>query len=262
MDNKNLGLILKNFRITNKLLQADIANITNKSTSAVSRYEKGEAEIPATVIIDICQHFNISIDQLLDIKHPISGIENDIIQLLHNAPDIDINSIKNYLEIINTINTNISLVLDKEIHRMEQITRHINNTKYNTHAIRVIQYYQKLASAGTGEIIFQDMPIDRIEIPDISEYRRVSYAIGVNGHSMEPLYNDGDMLLVEPTCQIEIGEIGIFIIEDKAYVKKLGEKELISLNKGYNNIPLTNDTKCMGRVVDKINENSETKKIK
>lgn len=262
MDNKNLGLILKNFRITNKLLQADIANITNKSTSAVSRYEKGEAEIPATVIIDICQHFNISIDQLLDIKHPISGIENDIIQLLHNAPDIDINSIKNYLEIINTINTNISLVLDKEIHRMEQITRHINNTKYNTHAIRVIQYYQKLASAGTGEIIFQDMPIDRIEIPDIPEYKRVSYAIGVKGHSMEPLYNDGDMLLVEPICQIEIGEIGIFIIDDKAYVKKLGEKELISLNKGYNNIPLTNDTKCMGRVVDKINENSETKTIK
>ena len=88
---------------------------------------------------------------------------------------------------------------------------------------RIIQYYQRLASAGTGEVIFEGMPIDRIEIPDVPKYKRVSYAIGVNGHSMEPLYYDGDMLLIEPTCQVDIGEIGIFIVGDKAYVKKAGE---------------------------------------
>ena len=118
---------------------------------------------------------------------------------------------------------------------------------------RIIQYYQRLASAGTGEVIFEGMPIDRIEIPDVPKYKRVSYAIGVNGHSMEPLYYDGDMLLIEPTCQVDIGEIGIFIVGDKAYVKKLGNGELISLNAGYANIPLTEDSKCMGRVVDKYN---------
>ena len=116
---------------------------------------------------------------------------------------------------------------------------------------RQIQYYQRIASAGTGQVIFEDMPIDRIEIPDIPEYKRVSYAIGVNGNSMEPLYYDGDMLLVEPTCQVEVGEIGIFIVGNEAYVKQLGDNELISLNKNYDNITLTNDSKCMGRVVGK-----------
>lgn len=118
---------------------------------------------------------------------------------------------------------------------------------------RVVQYYQKLASAGTGEVIFSDMPDDRIEIPDIPEYRRVAYAISVNGRSMEPLYEDGDMLLVEPTCSIDIGEIGIFNVDGKAYVKKLGVGELISLNKEYENIPITSESICMGRVIDKYN---------
>lgn len=69
---------------------------------------------------------------------------------------------------------------------------------------------------------------------------------------MQPLFYDGDMLLIEPTCDIEIGEIGIFIVGNEAFVKKLGDGELISLNKDYDNVPLTEYAKCMGRVVDKL----------
>lgn len=119
---------------------------------------------------------------------------------------------------------------------------------------RIISYHQRLASAGNGQVVFDDTVIDRIEIPDISKYKRVSYAIGVNGRSMEPLFNDGDILLIEPTCQVEVGEIGIFIVDGEAFVKKLGNGELISLNKGHGNIPLTEYSNCMGRVVDKLNQ--------
>lgn len=117
---------------------------------------------------------------------------------------------------------------------------------------RIISYHQKLASAGNGQVVFDDGAVDRIQIPDIKKYKRVSYAIGVNGKSMEPLYHDGDILLIEPTCQVEIGEIGIFIVDGEAFVKKLGNGELISLNKGHKNITLTEYSNCMGRVVDKL----------
>ena len=42
------------------------------------------------------------------------------------------------------------------------------------------------------------------------------------------------------------------MVGDKDYVKKLGETELISVNVEYDNITITEDTKCMGRVVDKL----------
>lgn len=61
--------------------------------------------------------------------------------------------------------------------------------------------------------------------PDIPEYRRVAYAVKVSGNSMEPLYHDEDILLIEPTCEIDVGEIGIFNVDGQAYVKKLGNGE-------------------------------------
>ena len=110
-----------------------------------------------------------------------------------------------------------------------------------------------MASAGTGQILFDMPPTKRIEIPDIPEYRKADYAIRVNGDSMEPVYHDGDMLLVEMSDEIRVGEIGIFSLNGECYVKKLGKGELISLNPKYDNIPLNERAKCMGRVIDKLN---------
>ena len=118
--------------------------------------------------------------------------------------------------------------------------------------MRLINYYYRVASAGTGQIIFDMPPTKRIEIPNTLEYRKVDYAIGVNGNSMEPLYHDGDMLLVEMAEDIEIGEIGIFRVDNESYVKKLGETELISLNPNARNIPLNESAGCMGKVVGKL----------
>ncbi len=118
--------------------------------------------------------------------------------------------------------------------------------------IRSINYYYRLASAGTGQIIFDTPPTKRIEIPNIPKYQKADYAIGVNGTSMEPIFYDGDTLLVEMTEEIEPGEIGIFLVDGECFVKKLGDGELISLNPEARNIPLTESSRCKGRVIDKL----------
>ncbi len=59
--------------------------------------------------------------------------------------------------------------------------------------------------------------------------------------------------MIEMAEAIESGEIGIFMVDNESYVKKLGNRELISLNPEYDNIPLTEDSKCMGRVIGKLN---------
>lgn len=50
---------------------------------------------------------------------------------------------------------------------------------------------------------------------------------------------------------VEIGEIGIFVINGDAYIKKLGKGQLISLNEKYKPIPLNNDDSiyCCGKVI-------------
>ena len=74
----------------------------------------------------------------------------------------------------------------------------------------------------------------------------------MNGSSMEPEYSDGDTLLIEMAEEVTPGENGIFLVDGESYVKKLGDGELISLNPEYGNIPLTENSRCMGKVVGKL----------
>lgn len=118
--------------------------------------------------------------------------------------------------------------------------------------LRPIRYYQRVASAGSGQVVFDGLPADFVYVPCTDEYHRVAYAVGVNGDSMEPDFSDGDILLVEPTTDLRIGEIGIFYTDGYSYVKELGYGELISLNPDYGPIQLNEESRCMGRVIGKL----------
>lgn len=112
-------------------------------------------------------------------------------------------------------------------------------------------YYQRLASAGTGEYIFDDIPTDTIEAPYM-EY--ADFIIGVNGDSMEPTYYDGDKVYVEKRQVIEIGEIGIFMVNRECFIKEAGSDGLISHNKKYHMIPGSEHIICVGKVLGRVEE--------
>ena len=71
---------------------------------------------------------------------------------------------------------------------------------------------------------------------------------------MEPNFYDGDIVLIQLTQQLFEGEIGIFILNGEAFIKKMGKGELISLNSAYKPIKLHDydDVSCAGRVLDTI----------
>lgn len=160
----------------------------------------------------------------------------------------ELDHLKKYHNLDTLGQSHVDAVLQWETERVQQI----QPTASAPASTRMINYYYRLASAGTGQIIFDMPPTKRIEIPAIPEYRKADYAIGVNGNSMEPVYHDGDTLLVEMTDSVEIGEIGIFLVNGESFVKKRGEVELISLNRESKNIPLNEDARCLGKVIGKI----------
>ena len=240
----SLGERIKYAREQKGYLQSDLAKLIGvKSSGVISNWEKDLNKPDAEKIVRLCNVLDVSASFLLD-YYGKSSFEFTSLEEEH---------IKKYRALDEYGKDLIDTVLSKEHERIIQLRQASAPTSpAATVPIRLIQYYQRLASAGSVQIVFDGVPVEQIEIPDRPEYRRVSYAVGVNGHSMEPLYEDGDILLIEPTCQVEQGEVGIFIVGNNAFVKKLGETELISVNKDYKNIPLTEDTKCMGRVVDKL----------
>lgn len=238
---------IKEARLANGFTQEQLANKIGIAKSTLAGYEKGNREpnlettikLMSVLGIDANYLWQDEMSELCDKHFSPSMCEIELIEKYRFISEYSPDGIET-----------IKYILDREYKIAEQIKElSLSNADSN---VRYIQRYPRLASAGTGQVVFEDMPVEQIAIPDIPEYKRVSYAIEVNGNSMEPVYHDEDVLLVEPACQIDVDEIGIFIVGNDAYVKKLGDGELISLNKGYSNIPLTEDSKCMGRVVDKL----------
>lgn len=73
---------------------------------------------------------------------------------------------------------------------------------------------------------------------------------------MEPVYFDGDIVLIEEQAAIDVGEIGIFTVDGKGYIKKYGGDRLISLNTAYDDIVFSahddDRIRCVGKVIGRI----------
>lgn len=105
-------------------------------------------------------------------------------------------------------------------------------------------------SAGTGLFVFDDVPTQTTEVPQ--KYKDADFVIGVSGDSMEPTYYDGDKVAVKKQPSVNIGEIGVFMINGDGYIKELGDNVLISHNKKYKDIIIDKDTLCIGKVLGKL----------
>lgn len=121
-------------------------------------------------------------------------------------------------------------------------------------AVKERKVYLNTVSAGTGSFLDSDdyTMYASADIPDIA-----SFGLYISGDSMEPRYQNGELIWIQQTEQLEDGEIGIFYLDGNAYVKKLQNNingtYLISLNKNYAPIPVTENSsfKIFGRVISK-----------
>lgn len=247
---------LKEIRENTGMNKKEFASFIGMKYTTYNNYEMGEREPNSDFLVLISRKFDVSIDYILgiqdekEIKHSyeLKSFEYAHIEkyrfITEHSPD--------GAKVVNS-------VLDREYDiagKFKEQKEHIEELKSGSLQdtqitnTRLINYYYRLASAGSGQIVFDTPPTKRIEIPDIPKYRKADYAIGVNGNSMEPVFHDGDTLLIEMTDEIEVGEIGIFLVEGESYVKKLGKDELISLNPKCENVPLTENSRCLGRVID------------
>lgn len=251
MASKDFSNRLKELRIKSGYSQKDVYEHFKIPQSTFSSWEIGKSEPSGEMLIKLCEFYHCDMIKEFSSNEDLNYKEWDLIEKYRFIAEYS-------PEGASVVDT----VLDREhsiARKIKEQKEHIKELEKNSSqdhssypGTRLINYYFRLASAGTGQIVFDMPPTEKIEIPDIPEYRKVDYAIGVNGNSMQPEYNDGDILLIEMTEEIEPGEIGIFIVNGESFVKKLGDKELISLNPDYGNISLTEDSQCRGRVVGKL----------
>lgn len=237
----SIGDRIKEAREHRNLSRSELAEKANVTMSAISNYENSISFPKESVLLKLMDILEIDANFLFQ-------------DMVEKKPSVYLTPSENtlidkYRRLDAFSKELVDLVIDKELERSTSNSV-LNDNIVDFGSYKEIPCYPKLASAGTGEYLFDDIPTNTIKI-DSREYPKGDYAIQVNGDSMEPTYYDGDTLIVERNAIPEIGKTGIFIVDGMGYVKRLGNGELLSDNKAYESI-VGEYGKCLGKVLGKL----------
>lgn len=220
------------------LKQADLCNYVGIKYNVFTTWKTRGTEPPTKFLIQICDFLGVSPYYLLTGEEKSPSLPEDELELLTYYKELP------EREQMKLIGRASALA---EVYK-EQI-------EVETPMIEIRHSYYKV-SAGTGYDLNDGDQWDTIEIPDTQEARRADFALTISGDSMEPVYYDGDIVLIKSQRAIDGGEIGIFIIENNGFIKKYGGDRLISLNAKYDDIMFSDydpeDIRCVGLVIGRV----------
>lgn len=238
---------LKQLREQNNLTKKDLCEKTGISERAYITYEYGQREPKISVIKKLADFYGVSTDYILgrpNAKAPkdpfdeietIDEMEKDLIKEWLN---LDEKSRKSFLDVLRKIVIKEEARNKPVIEKAKYLLKHLSCHK---------------VSAGTGFNFNDDDDWQEAEVYEVPEVHTADFAVEVDGDSMEPVYCDGDILLVKSTPVIDIGDVGVFTLNSCGYVKELGENQLISYNDKYKpiNFSTDDDMICWGKVLGK-----------
>lgn len=118
--------------------------------------------------------------------------------------------------------------------------------------VRTLPVYRVSSAAGTGNFL----DIGDYELAEVGEDVPVSANFGVlvEGDSMEPDYPAGQVVWVHQQKELKHGEVGVFVYDGNAYLKRLRERvggiRLQSLSFNYPDIVVSDPQKF--RVIGKV----------
>lgn len=95
---KEIGRRIRNFRLSDNLTQAQLAESLDISTNFVSEIETGKKNISLDVLCRLCQYYNLSADYILWGKDCSSSSQRTLSEFLFSLSADDIPTIIEYLE--------------------------------------------------------------------------------------------------------------------------------------------------------------------
>lgn len=253
---EEIGKVIKESRLSAGLTQMQVAETLGRPQNTISAWEMGRAQPDANTLFELFQILGRSVDEAFGFLPKIKTAPPYSEEALKLAEDYD--SLDGHGKRI------VRLVADEEKARcISKVRDALRKQREEMGAAQempdnVIQFrysvpgYLEPMSAGTGMEIGQEYPENYQLIKEPP--RGTSFIARVSGNSMEPTYQDGDLLFVHSCEEVRKGQIGVFFMDGRQWVKELGDGVLISHNPDYDPRPMTNDVRCQGLVLGVCDE--------
>lgn len=239
---------LKSARKKSGMTQKEVSTALGISPNTYKNYEQGTREPNGDTIVALANLFNVSTDYLLG--RPGAEPPKDPIDNLMTVDEMEADIMRRWMGLDEKARESFLQVLRDIVHADDERKRAA--IKLTPKTFEVKQHEAKV-SAGVGFDLEDEEHWTQLDVIDCQEAHEADFAIEVDGDSMEPEYHDGDFVLVEIDPDVPIGKVGIFADNEKGYIKMRGKDRLISLNPEYDDIPLSEDMRCIGRVIGVAN---------
>lgn len=238
---EGLKKLRKNKNMTMEQLATDLNNkypdLMKLTKGKISKWENEKEEPRLSTAKILAEYFNVKINDLYSESNTTYKDDNDITSIYNKlTPPRQSNVLKyatNQLEEQNNDSDNL-----------------VDFNSYIQEKSEVDIY--GCASAGIGERLYNE-PISKEFVRGyVPAY---DIALKVNGDSMEPLFKNGQIIFIEKSHTIKDGQIGVFIINGDAYVKKVYVEDnrltLVSLNKKYKDLHFYDNesVRLVGKVI-------------
>ncbi|WP_191976643.1 helix-turn-helix domain-containing protein [Levilactobacillus brevis] len=213
------------YRKQNNMTMAELGSKLGKTTSAISRWVSGSRSPMVDDLERLSDLFNV------DIKTLMYGADDD------------------YADMILKVVSKLSVDQQKDVYSFAKeklsSSSKSNVIKFPKDDDTIEITASGVLSAGVGEFLDDSTKPFTVTVhkPVPSDY---DYAFQINGHSMEPVYQDKQVVFVKKEDDYRDGQIIAAVMDGCAYLKKLsvvdGEATLVSLNPDYPNIKVDKES--------------------
>lgn len=240
----------------------EVARATGLPDSTIRSIIKREAKsITLEVAFKLSKGLNVSLERL----NGDAKVESKKLNFFLESFEID--HIKKYRDLDEYGRKTIDLILERELDRykqfqQQQTEQHEAELQYTKeeseeqpglyarrirrggvannappipkkeHKMTKLNHFEGAYGAGGGQIN-DNATMITIEVSEDDVPEGADTTIDIAGDSMEPTLSDGDVVYVQHTNQLEIGDIGVFYLDGQNFIKEYGGDELISHNPEY-----------------------------
>ena len=231
MDKEQIAIVIgekiKQYRLANGWTQQELGTKIGMSKNAIGNYEKGFRSPKKNTMFDLAKAFSISIDDLFP---PVQKDSASDIQSIYD--ELEPNRQRKVI-------TYAEKLWDEQKNEEEAKINEVSEA-ISLYQVEVVSETAAACGFNYG-FGYEDTDRETIEVDE--KPPRHDIATKVSGDSMQPDYQDGDILyLVDKGLTTYNGDLAVIAYGDRSYFKKIytenGRLRLVSLNDKYEDIIL------------------------
>lgn len=229
------------------LTQEELGKIVGCAKTTITGYETGKSEPNMAILSKIMDALRVDANFIFQDEmrehheyHATSDEMETLVKKYRLLNDSWKSAIQNILDLASAsilVNNNSIADSDPEQHVFARQPENCFS----------LQLSEQPASAGTGVYLGPEA-FRSIKVVENDKTRRAAFCVRVSGDSMEPVYSDGDIVMVSRD-PVHVGDIALVTLNGNGFIKRMGDACLISENKKYDPISCDESVIINGRVI-------------